>query len=156
MKLIAIVAHDQNLLIGNHGALPWHLPEDFANFKACTMGHPVIMGGATFLSIGRPLPNRRNMVLSRTLEPRAGIEIFASIPDCLTALRDVDGNVFVLGGSNVYGQFLDAGLLDELWVSEVPGTYEGDAYFPEYRDRFEKYETQPFNTFDFIKYARRK
>lgn len=154
MKLIAIVAHDANLLIGNHSALPWHLPEDFANFKACTMGHPVIMGSTTFLSIGRPLPNRRNLVLSRTLAPREGIEVFNSIYDCLGAVEGLEEDVFVLGGSNVYGQFLDENLLDEIWVSEVPGTYEGDAYFPEYRDRFEKFESRQFETFEFIKYRR--
>lgn len=124
MKLIAIVAHDNELLIGNRGTLPWHLPEDFANFKACTTGHSVIMGGTTFLSIGRPLPNRRNLVLSRTLAPRDGIEIFSSIYDCLGALEGASGDVFVLGGSNVYEQFLDENLLDEIWVSEVPGKYE--------------------------------
>lgn len=156
MKLIAIVAHDANRLIGNHGALPWNLPEDLQNFKTCTSGHPIVMGSTTFLSIGRPLPNRRNMILSSTLESRPGIEIFESIPLCLEALATEEKEVFIIGGSKIYQQFLDQNLLDEIWVSEVPGTHEGDAYFPEYQTRFELIETQKFDTFDFLKYKRIK
>ncbi len=156
MKLIAIVAHDKNLLIGDRGNLPWNLPEDLQNFKNCTSGHAIVMGGTTFLSIGRPLPNRRNIVLSTTLKPQLGIEIFSSIPSCLRAFGKSDELVFVIGGSRVYGQFLEQNLLDEIWVSEVPGEFTWDAYFPEYRNAYELVDVQKFDTFDFKKYQRIK
>jgi dihydrofolate reductase len=107
MKCIAIVAHDKNQLIGNHGKLPWHIPEDFQHFKSSTLGHPIVMGGNTYTSIGRPLPKRRNIVLSRSIEAHDEVEVYPSIESCMQALQDISDSVFIIGGAQVYQQFLD-------------------------------------------------
>ena len=140
MKLIAIVAHDPNRLIGSQGDLPWHLPGDLAFFKKTTSGHPIVMGRKTFESIGRVLPKRQNIVLTRdpnwSAEGATVIHSPTDLPETALALPDP---VFIIGGAEIYQQFLP--LLDEILVTRVRNAYEGDTHFPEYEDRFEKKET---------------
>ena len=125
--LTIIVATDQQGGIGIHNTLPWKLPEDLAHFKRLTTGHPIIMGRKTFDSIGRPLPNRRNIVITRNAEWRhEGVEAVASVADAIALLDGVEG--YVIGGAEIYKQSLD--LTQRLIVTEIGQTYDCDAFFP--------------------------
>lgn len=138
LQLTAIVAMTPDRVIGRDGTLPWHLPEDLAFFKRTTAGHPIVMGRKTFESIGRPLPKRRNIVLTRDRSWSApGVEVIHD-PSELAALPGLDGRVFIIGGSEIYAAFLPE--LDDLLVSHVRERYEGDTRFPGFEDRFPKSE----------------
>ncbi len=130
-RLAIITAMDDNRLIGRDNALPWHLPADFAFFKRTTMGKPVIMGRKTWESIGRPLPGRRNLVVSRNPDYRAeGTETCNSIEAALELCADAP-EAFLIGGANLYRQALERGLVQVLWITHVHGQFDGDAWFPE-------------------------
>lgn len=123
-----IVAVAKNGVIGINNTLPWRLPEDLKRFKALTTGHAIIMGRKTFESLGRPLPNRRNIVISRNPDCRFdGAEVFASLAAAIAACAGA-ARVFVIGGGEIYAQAL--GLADELHLTEVDLAPEGDAFFP--------------------------
>lgn len=127
-RLSIIVARARNGVIGRDNALPWHLPEDLRHFRATTLGHPVVMGRHTFESIGRPLPGRRNIVLSR--DPgwsASGCERAGSLDEAM-ALCAGQPEVFVIGGAQVYRDALEHA--DRLIVTEVDVDVEGDARFP--------------------------
>lgn len=133
IQLVAIVAMTSDRVIGRDGTLPWHLPEDLAFFKRTTSGHPIVMGRTTYESIGRPLPKRRNIVLTRDPKWSAqGVETINS-PDALSGL-DLDGKVFIIGGAEVYRAFLPK--LDELLVSHIHQAHPGDTIFPEFESAF--------------------
>lgn len=133
MKLTAIVAMTPDHIIGRDGTLPWHLPEDLAFFKKTTSGHPILMGRKTYESIGRPLPKRRNIVITRDTSWSAdGVEVIHHPMD-LSKL-DIKGEVFIIGGSEIYQSFLDQ--LDELLVSHIFESYPGDTRFPEFEHLF--------------------
>jgi dihydrofolate reductase len=118
-----------NRVIGVNNTLPWHLSEDLKHFKSLTTGHTIIMGRKTCESIGRPLPNRRNIVISRNKEVSyEGAEVVHSIEDAFSISRN-DNEVFVIGGSNIYEQALS--LVDQLYITEIKKSFSGDAYFPE-------------------------
>ena len=122
----------ENRVIGNRGKIPWHLPADFAHFKAVTTGHPVIMGRKTFESIGRALPGRTNIVITRDADyKREGIVAVPSADAALDAARSAEGadEVFILGGGEVYKLFL--GRADAVYLTKIMGTFDGDAFFPE-------------------------
>lgn len=126
--LTLIVARARNGVIGRDNTLPWRLPEDLAHFKRTTMGAPVIMGRKTWESIGRPLPGRRNIVVSRNPHLRIdGGETAASLEDALRLCVGVD-NVFLIGGAQLYEQALPSA--DRLVVTEIDADVEGDAFFP--------------------------
>ena len=129
ITLIAAVA--RNGVIGADGAMPWHLPEDFAFFKRTTMGHPLVMGRATFDAIGRPLPGRRSIVITRTRNWRHdGVEVAGSMPVALDLAASGRGGdeVFVIGGGQIYR--LAMPVADRLLITEVDLEPEGDATFP--------------------------
>jgi len=127
-NLTIIVATDSSNGIGINNTLPWHLPEDLAHFKRLTSGHPIIMGRKTFDSIGRPLPNRRNIVISRNADWRhEGVERVGSLQEAL-ALVAGDGDAFVIGGGQIFEQALP--LVDKLVITRIDRTYECDAFFP--------------------------
>ncbi|MFM8564960.1 MAG: dihydrofolate reductase [Bacteroidota bacterium] len=132
--LYAIVAHDQNLAIGGGNDLLWHLPNDLKYFKEKTRGFPIIMGRKTFESLGRPLPGRRNMVVTRQPGWSAeGVDVFASVEAAVAVLNGADG--FIVGGGEVYRLALP--LVDVLYATLVHTEIAGaDTWFPEYRDRF--------------------
>ncbi len=140
MKLIAIVAHDPNRLIGSGGDLPWHLPADLAFFKKTTSEHAIVMGRKTYQSIGRPLPRRQNIVVTRDREWEAeGVTTIHS-PDELTKIQiERPEPIFIIGGAEIYRHFLPH--LDELLVSKVKKSYQGDTHFPAYDDLFQEEET---------------
>ncbi len=140
----AIVAMAVNRVIGNAGTIPWHLPEDFKFFKAITMGHAILMGRKTYESIGRPLPGRENIVLSRTMPEIAGITIVRSLEEIQ---EPTDGrDLFVIGGEEIYRLLLPR--VQELYVTKVPRTIDGDTRFPEFEKQFDA-GTKVLETNDF-------
>jgi len=120
---------DRNRLIGNGGKLPWHIPEDLAWFKEQTLGHPVIMGKATWLSLGKPLPERQNIVLSTDpyFNPK-GAEKATSLDKAISLCQDKDA--FVIGGARVFEQFLP--IVDRLVITQIDAEFEGDTCFPSF------------------------
>lgn len=127
-KLTIIVATDAQRGIGINNTLPWKLPEDLAHFKRITTGHPIIMGRKTFDSIGRPLPNRRNIVVTRNQQwSHEGVETVGSIEAAIALLDGAEG--FVIGGAEIYKQSMQ--LADQLIVTRIAQTFDCDAFFPE-------------------------
>ena len=123
-----IVAADDNNIIGRAGQLPWHLPDDLRRFKAITLGHAIIMGRLTFKSIGRPLPGRRNIVLSRNPEYHAeGAEVVASLENALEKVAN-DEPAFVIGGAAVFAEALP--IANRIYLTRVHTTVTGDVSFP--------------------------
>ena len=130
--LTIIVATDASNGIGINNTLPWHLPEDLAHFKRLTSGHPIIMGRKTFDSIGRALPNRRNIVISRNADWRHdGVERVGSLEQA-RALVDGAPQAFVIGGAQVYQQALP--LVDQVVLTRIGRQFECDAFFPALTD----------------------
>ncbi|MFL0800649.1 MAG: dihydrofolate reductase [Agarilytica sp.] len=133
-KLAMVVAVAQNGVIGKDNALPWRLPRDLQYFKATTMGHPIIMGRLTYESIGRPLPGRTNIVVTRQEAWSAdGVEVVHSLPaaiECAEKLNAEKEWVMLIGGANLYKQALI--LCERLYLTEVHADVDGDAYFPEF------------------------
>ncbi|PIL40814.1 diacylglycerol kinase [Massilia psychrophila] len=124
--LTLIVAFDAQRGIGIRNTLPWHLPEDLAHFKRVTSGHPIIMGRKTFDSIGRPLPNRRNIVITRNPAWRHdGVEAAASLLDALALIGGQRG--FIIGGAQVFAESMD--IADQMIVTEIGHTFECDTFF---------------------------
>lgn len=126
-RVIFVVAHDRNGVIGAGGALPWHLPEDLKHFKALTLGKPVIMGRKTFDSIGKALPMRRNIVLTRNASFRpGGVEVAGSVDEVFAMTRN-DPEIAVIGGAEIFNQF--APFVDTAFVTEVDATVSGDTFY---------------------------
>lgn len=127
MLLTAVVAVAQNGVIGRAGGLPWHLPADLGHFKAMTMGRPVLMGRRTFDSIGKPLPGRRNLVLTRRPLDVPGVEAVASVDEALARVAGAP-EVAVIGGAQLWQETLPR--IGRLHVTRVHADIEGDTYFP--------------------------
>jgi dihydrofolate reductase len=142
MRLSLIVAYDRSRAIGRDGALPWRLPEDMAHFKRTTLGHPVVMGRKTWDSLGRPLPGRRNLVVSRNpaLTP-AGAEVFGSLDAALTACGTAP-EVFVIGGGQLYAQALPRA--DQVLATEIDADFGGDTFFPTLSPPFVETRREPY------------
>lgn len=134
MIITAIVATDRKGTIGKAGEIPWYLPADFKFFKRTTMGHPIIMGRKTFESIGRPLPKRTNIVLTRdSFYMATGTVVVHSLKEALVheACQDAE-EVFIIGGGEIYRQAMP--LVDRVYLTTVDTEIEGgDAFFPELR-----------------------
>jgi dihydrofolate reductase len=128
--LTLVVAIDAQRGIGIRNTLPWRLPEDLAHFKRVTSGHPIIMGRKTFDSIGRPLPNRRNIVITRNPAWRHdGVEAVGSLQDAIALLDGDAGEVgFIIGGAQVFAEAMD--IADRMIVTEIDHTFECDTFFP--------------------------
>jgi len=157
-----IVAVAQNGVIGDGNKLIWHISEDLKRFKAITTGHPVVMGRKTFESLGRPLPNRRNIVVTRNPHyPEEGVEIADSLGEAI-GMFPAEEEVFVIGGAEVYRQAMP--FADRFYLTEVCHDYEGDTSFPEwdpnqwdlvFEERHERGEKFPY-PFVFLDYIRKK
>ncbi len=125
-----VCAMAKNRVIGKDNDMPWHLPADLKHFKATTMGKPIVMGRKTFESIGRPLPGRRNVVITRNPDYSAeGIEVVTSIDEALSLLSDVE-EIMITGGGNVYQQTIEQA--DRLYLTFIDLETDGDAFFPEF------------------------
>lgn len=122
-----IVAVAQNGVIGDKNSLLWHISEDMRFFKRTTSGHPVIMGRKTYESLGRPLPNRTNVVISRTQSEIEGCTVVNSLEQAI-ALFPNEEEVFVIGGAQIYALALD--VADRIYLTRVEHDYEGDTSFP--------------------------
>lgn len=129
-ELVLIAAVSRNGVIGHRGKLPWHIPDDLKHFKALTLDHAIIMGRKTFDSIGRPLPRRRNLVVTRQTDFKPeGVEVHPSLESALeAAYQGGESSPFVIGGAQLYELALP--LATRLELTEVHDTVEGDAFFP--------------------------
>ena len=129
-RVCLIVALAANRVIGNNNALPWHLPADLKRFKALTLGHAVVMGRKTYESIGRPLPGRRNLVITRNRAYDApGCEVMHSLDEAIAACRGAD-LIYVIGGAELYREALPRA--QRLELTEIHAEFAGDAVFPEF------------------------
>lgn len=192
MKLIAIAAVAENNVIGINNSLPWHLPEDLAFFKKTTMGAPIVMGRKTYESINRPLPGRLNIVITgnKHWQPQPDKhgnarevichpselpqpKIFSKSPkptvlarahglDVLSTWLAAYDKVFLIGGSQLYNQAIESKLLDELILTEIHQSFEGDAYFPNWEksefnevSRIKNTESPERSwSYDFVRYTK--
>lgn len=128
MKISLIVALAQNRAIGINGQMPWHLSADLKKFRQITTGHPILMGRKTYESIGRPLPNRRNIVISRNPDYKIdGCDVFQNIQRALETCKTAE-EVFVIGGAAFYESMLPKA--DFLYLTEIDKDFVGDTYFP--------------------------
>src|SRR5881394_112681 len=132
----AIAAMSLNRVIGAGNKIPWHLPEDFKWFKQLTTGNVVVMGRKTFESIGKPLPNRETIVLSRSQFFHPGVRTISDLSKI--DLANETREVFIVGGAQVYAQAMQ--LCSDLYLTVVKREVEGDAFFPAFEDRFELIE----------------
>ena len=129
-KLSTIVAIANNRVIGINNTLPWHLPEDLKRFKALTMGHHIIMGRKTYESLGRLLPGRTTVIVTRNPDYKVEGALVANSLEAAIALCKDDDEAFLIGGAELYQDGLK--LSSKLYITEIDLTVKGDAYFPEY------------------------
>lgn len=131
-----MVAHDPGFVIGKDNQLPWHIPEDLAYFKKHTVGKGMVMGRNTYESIGRPLPKRRNIIVTRNAEYQAeGADIVHSIDEAIRLAEEVHEEVMIIGGEQIFRSVLP--IADRLYITLIHKTFEGDTYFPEYGDEWQ-------------------
>ena len=127
MNISIIVAMSKNRVIGRDNDMPWHLSNDLKNFKRITMGKTVVMGRLTYQSIGRPLPDRKNIVLSRNLVDK-NVLIFNNLQEVLNFLKDED-EVFIIGGEDIYCQTINKA--NKIYLTTIDKEIIGDKYFPD-------------------------
>lgn len=159
-QVVLVAAVAANGVIGRDGQLPWHVPDDLAHFKTVTMGHPMIMGRRTFEAIGRPLPGRRSIVVTRNPRWRAssqsassdaGVEVCSSFRDALATAGP--GTVMVVGGGEIYRQALP--WATHLELSRMHAEYEGDTRFPDLDEsEWQEVGRTGYPDFDAIRYRR--
>lgn len=135
MTLSILVAHDQNRVIGKDNQLPWHLPNDLKHVKKLSTGNTLVMGRKTYESIGKPLPNRRNVVLTSNFafHPE-GVDVIHD----LNEIYDLPGHVFIFGGQTLFEEFIDK--VDDMYITVIEDKFQGDTFFPPYT--FENWEVE--------------
>lgn len=147
-----IAALGKNREIGKEGKLLWNIPEDLKRFKQLTMGHAIIMGRKTFESIGKPLPERTNIVLSRRNLDIPEVLKASSIEETLAKAREIDREeIFIIGGAEIYAQTLP--LADRLYLTLIEDQKEADAFFPVYEHLFTKKISEESRKWNGLKYA---
>jgi dihydrofolate reductase len=153
-RLTLIAAYADNRVIGDHGRIPWRISEDFAHFKATTMGGTLIMGRATYDSIGRPLPGRTTIVVTRNVEWSAdGVLVAHSLDEALAMAADQPGEVFVAGGAQIYELALPHATHQVL--TEVRQSPDGDAHYPEFdTDEWIEMRREPRDGFEWVWWER--
>jgi len=161
-RVSLIVAMARNGVIGVNNSLPWHLPADLKHFKSLTMGHHIVMGRKTYESIGKPLPGRTSVVVTRNPEySLPNVIVVNSLEAALTAC-DKDSEIFVIGGAELYRQAIN--LADRIYLTEIDADISGDAHFTEFsRDAWQEVERITNNpddknhyTYHFVTFDRRK
>ena len=157
-KISIIVAMSENSVIGLNNQLPWHISEDLKNFKKTTLNHCVIMGRKTYESIGKPLKDRRNIVISRSKSLLIdGVEVVNSLDKAISIVDD-SSEIFIIGGEQIYTISLP--MATHLYVTKVNGEYKGDAFFPDYiQDEWKEIAREDLISesslkFSFLKYER--
>jgi dihydrofolate reductase len=153
VTLVAAVA--ANGVIGREGGLPWHLPDDLRHLKRLTRGHVLVMGRRTFDSIGRPLPERTTIVVTRQPDWRAeGVLTAAGVPEALARAAEIDDQVFVLGGEEIFRLALP--VADAMVISEVDARPDGDTVFPPVDwAAWREVAREPYDGFEVVTYTRR-
>lgn len=143
MKISIVAAIAKNRVIGKNNRLPWRLPRDMQHFREVTTGKPVIMGRKTFESIGKALPGRKNIILTRDSNFRAeGCVVVHSVEEALAAAEGTQ-EIMVIGGAEIYKAFLPRA--ERMYLTEIHADFEGDTYFPEYDpDEWQEKERQDF------------
>lgn len=151
-----IVAMDENQLIGkkdSSNGMPWNNSEDLKHFKDTTIHKTILMGYTTYMAIGRPLPNRKTIVVSFEPFEDKRVEVRTSLEDVIQEYKDKNEDLFISGGASIYKQSLP--LADQLLISRIPGSYVGETYFPDFDEYgFELKETILYDTFDLQIYQR--
>lgn len=156
-----IVAAAENNVIGINNKMPWHIAEDFRHFKTVTMGKPCIMGRKTFDSIvaqlGRPLPGRTNIVVTRTPQTFEGAIVAASLPLAIEAAAEENPEeIMIVGGAQIYAEALNANLADKIYLTRVHQSPQGDAFFPALSpDEWMEAEQDDFDGYSFITLLRK-
>jgi dihydrofolate reductase len=156
MRIAAVVAYNDNNVIGKDGKIPWSLPEDMKWFKDVTMGNIVAMGRKTFESIGKPLEGRTNIVISKTLEAHGSkVVVVRDVVDAAlyAAMRDED--LYIIGGQEIYEQSME--YVDKLYITHVNGNHGGDTFFPplDLRSDWQRISRKRFKTHDSCIYIKR-
>ena len=151
-----IVATDEDLLIGkkdSRNGMPWNVPEDLQHFKATTLNKTILMGLTTYQAIGRPLPNRKTIVVSFEPFEDERVEVRSSLEEVIEEYRSSGEDLFISGGASIYKQCLP--IADQLLISRIPGKHEGETYFPNFDEYGYKLGAQkPFETFTLETYKR--
>lgn len=130
-RIVAVAAYADNRVIGDHGRMPWHIPADFAHFKAETLGHTLVMGRLTFDSIGRPLPGRRTIVVTRNRDWSVdGVTVVHALDEALAVAASHEADTVIAGGTQIYRQAMP--LLTHQVLTEVHLAPDGDAHYPEF------------------------
>jgi dihydrofolate reductase len=158
--LTLVVAIDAQRGIGVDNKLPWHLPEDLAHFKRVTLGHPIIMGRKTFESIGRPLPGRRNIVVTRNAGwSHAGVEVATSLEQAVALVGDEEASI--IGGAQIFGESM--GVANRMIVTEIHHSFRCDTFFPPFDPaawtetaRAKHHSEANGYDFDFVTYERKQ
>ncbi|MFA5515358.1 MAG: dihydrofolate reductase [Desulfuromonadales bacterium] len=155
MTKIILVAMTEQRVIGCGNAIPWHLPQELRLFRALTQGHTIVMGRRTFEAIGGPLPDRRNLVVSRTLPPAMpGVEICRNLQEALALGGDAE-KLFFIGGRDIYAEALP--MADELRISWIIDEYAGDILFPPFSlATWETVEATQYPHFRHVLYRRKQ
>ena len=155
MTIAIIAAMTKAHIIGKNNQLPWHIAEDLQNFKKLTAGNTVIMGRKTYESIGRPLPNRNNIVVSTMMPATDGVTICKTVPEAIEKAKAFQKDIFIIGGATIYEQTLP--LADRVVISYIKKDYDGDTYFPNFSENgwnIEKREDH--DEFELVVYTRKK
>ena len=140
-----IVAADENNVIGKDNQLIWHLPDDLKFFKRMTSGHAIIMGRHTFESVGKPLPNRTNIIITRDKEYQAeGCLVVHSLEGALEKAYEVDSDPFIVGGEQIYRLALPKA--NTVYLTRIHHEFEGDRHFPELNDEWKETNSEPHQT----------
>lgn len=151
-----IVAMDENQLIGkkdSKNGMPWNIPEDLQHFKASTVKKTILMGLTTYRAIGRPLPNRKTIVVSFEPFEDNRVEVRTSLEEVIEEYKNKDEDLYISGGASIYKQCLP--LADQLLISRIPGTYTGETYFPDFEEYgYQLVAEKPFETFTLQTYRR--
>ncbi len=149
-----IAAMTKSRVIGKNNKLPWHIPEDLQNFKRITSGNTIIMGRKTYESIGRPLPNRNNIVISRDMPPTQGLEVCRSVQEALEKAKNYGKDIYIVGGSSIYEQTIP--IADKMYLSYIKKDYDGDAFFPEFNEAdWEIEKREQHEEFELVVYKRK-
>ena len=155
-----LVAHDPDRVIGANNDLPWHIPEDLAYFKKMTMGKAMVMGRKTYESIGKPLPGRLNIVVTRNMDFSAeGVVVVHDLSEAIEKAKEYNDEVMIIGGSEIFRMTL--GIADRLYITFIQKHFEGDTFFPPYGPEWklvstsEDKVTEDGTPFSFLVYERK-
>ncbi len=151
--LTMVLAMSENGVIGHEGKVPWHYPEDLKHFRTTTEGHAIIMGRKTYLEVGKPLPKRRNLVVSTSLSAAPGIEVFPSLSAAIEAAYATDAEPHVIGGQRIFEEALP--LATTVWLTRVHRDVEGDVSVSLDLAPFELAEARKSGDLTFERWTRR-